>query len=619
MKALLLATLLALPQDTLPVPHAYLDALAAGTRDRSGAPGPRYWTNSLDYVIETGIDPTEARVWGREQITVHNRSPHTLEAVALNLNQNVFAPGNPRNRSVPVTGGFQLGRVVVQGTPVTHMPYGASIGTTNVLLPLSESVPPGASFAVEVDWSFEVPEGTFRMGREGTDVFYLAQWYPQVAVFDDLNGWKRDPYLGDGEFYVDYGNYDVRISAPQGWLVSASGVLQNSADVLTETAHQRLAALEPQRVTAVVSREDRDAGRMTATSASGVLTWHFVAENVRDFAWGTSKGYVWDATVAAYPDGSGGERTALIHSFYRPEQPNWSESARYAKHAIENHSVWYPYPYPQMTVNEGVIGGGMEYPMITIIGGGRTPEALYGVIAHELGHMWWPIVVGSNEKAHAWMDEGLASFAEDLTMPMLFPNENAGLNTMNGYLRLAGQDAETESMRPADQYGPFGNRGLASYGKPATGLRMLRAILGGETFDRALKEYTRRWAFKHPHALDLFWTFEDVSGQDLDWFFYPWMYTTRVIDQAVASVELIDGGRRARIVVEDRGEIRLPVHLVLEVEGQPPVVVDAGREQWQGRRMELTASLPGAFRRAVLDPDQMLADVDRSNNVATRR
>ena len=339
-----------------------------------------------------------------------------------------------------------------------------------------------------------------------------------------------------------------------------------------------------------------------------------MAENVRDFAWGASDRYVWDATRAEYAGGDGGTRSAAIYSLYRPERPNWERSAEYARHSIESHSYWYPYPYPQMTVNEGVIGGGMEYPMITIIGGGRTPLSLYGVISHELAHMWWPMVVGSNERKHAWMDEGLASFSEDLFTPTLFPDAPGGLGTMQGYLRTAGTDAETESMRPADLYGPFGNRGLASYGKPATVFRALRSMLGPETFDLAMRTYIQRWAFKHPHPLDLFWTFEDVTGQDLDWYFYPWLYTTRVMDQAIDGMSVDEGGRRIRIFLEDRGEIPMPVHLVVEVEGGDPLRFTAGVGEWQDRRMELELRLPGPVTRVVLDPELAFPDVNREDN-----
>jgi hypothetical protein len=371
--------------------------------------------------------------------------------------------------------------------------------------------------------------------------------------------------------------------------------------------------LAPGRVTHIVSQADRDAGRATATAApGGTLTWRFVAQNVRDFAWGASERYVWDGTVAVYEDRDGNPRSSNIYTLYRPDRPNWERSAEFARHAIESHSKWYPYPYPHMTVNEGVIGGGTEYPMITIIGGGRTPESLYGVTSHEIGHMWWPMVAGSDERNFAWIDEGFASLAEDMSSDAFFQGSNAGLGTMNGYLRIAGTDAETPSMRPADLYGPFGNRGIASYGKPASVFRALRTILGPAVFDEAMRTYLRRWAFKHPNPLDLFWTFEDVSGQDLDWYFYPWLYTTGVLDQAVAGVE--QGTGPAVVLLEDRGEIPMPV--ILEV------VTDTGNRSrqvvpvasWHQRRARVEVSAPGRVVEVILDPEQRFPDVNREDN-----
>jgi hypothetical protein len=613
--ALLTVSLAVLPQDTLPIPHAYLDALESGTRSRTGAPGPDYWQQRVDYDIRARLHPDQARVSGSEVIRYENRSPDSLTEIWLNLPQNVFAPGNPRNRTAPITGGFDLERVVVQGEEISLDSRGRSLPTV-VGIELPEPLGPGGVAELEIDWSFEVPERTFRMGREGNEVFYLAQWFPHVAVYDDLQGWVRDPYLGDGEFYLDYGDYRVEITAPEGWLVSASGVLQNPEEVLRPAAAERFRSLSRDRVTHVVSRAERDAGEATASGdGDGLLRWRYVAENVRDFAWGSSDRYVWDATVAEYQDQTGGPRSSAIHSLYRPEQANWERSAEYARHSIEAHSHWYPYPYPQMTVNEGVIGGGMEYPMITIIGGGRTPLSLYGVISHELAHMWWPMVVGSNERRHAWMDEGLASFSEDLFTPTLFPESPGGLGSMRGYLRVAGSDMETESMRPADLYGPFGNRGLASYGKPATVFRALRGILGDATFDEAMRAYIQRWAFKHPNPLDLFWSFEDVTGQDLDWFFYPWLYTTRVMDQAIDGLSVEEGGRRITVFLADQGEIAMPVHLEVEVVGGAPVRVTTDAAAWKDGRMEVELSLPGSVRRVVLDPEMWFPDVNREDNV----
>ncbi len=612
---LLLAAALALSAataDTLPVPHSYQAALAAGTRSPSGAPGPAYWQQYLAYEIEASLDPDSALLTGSETIRYANHSPDTLDRVTLNLGQNVFAPGNPRNRFAPITGGMTLERLVVQGRDLTPAaPAGRSLPTV-VQVTLPDSLAPGATAELEIAWRFVVPEHTFRMGRDGHEVFFLGQWYPQIAVYDDLRGWDRDPYMGDGEFYLEYGDFDVAVTVPEGWLVGASGVLLNPADVLTSEARARLDTARTARdVVHVVTVEDRDAGRATARGGSvGTLTWRYRAEHVRDFAWGTSNRYVWDATVARYPDDDGAERTSLIQTLYRPDRPNWDRSAAYARHAIESHSRWYPYPYPQMTVDEGVIGGGMEYPMVTIIGGGRTPLRLYGVISHELAHMWWPMVVGSDEKAYAWMDEGLASFSEDVFTPTLFPEEKAGLNSMNGYLRIAGSDRETPSMRHADLYGPFGNRGVASYGKPASVFRALRTILGHDVFDRALRTYIRRWAFKHPDALDLFHTFEDVSGRDLDDYFYAWMYTTRVMDQAVAGVS--PDGDGTIVTIEDHGGIRMPVLLSARTADGRIHTLRRDVDAWRDRRMQIR--VPGRVVAVTLDPDQLFPDVTRADN-----
>jgi hypothetical protein len=622
MPALLLALLLgaaplaaaAQAPDTLPVPHRFLEALDAGTRTRTGEPGPSYWQQRVDYRIDAELLPDRNSVRGSERIRYENRSPQTLEEVWLALPQNVYAPGNPRNRPVPVTGGFTLGRVVVDGVSVElePLPGRASLGTA-VPVPLPEPLPAGGALELEIDWSFQVPEGTFRMGREGSEVFYLAQWYPRVAVYDDIRGWAREPYLGDGEFYMEYGDFDVRITAPEGWLVRATGVLENPEEVLTPTARERLGEISREEVVAVVDEADRAAGRATADAPGGTLTWRWTAENVRDFAWGASDRYVWDATVAAYDDGEGGTRTSEIHVVYRPERPHWDGAAAYARHAVEAHSWWLPYPYPQMSVNEGVIGGGMEYPMITIIGGSRTPLSLYGVISHEIAHMWWPMVAGSDERRFAWVDEGLASFSEDLFTPELFPDApDPGLRSMEGYLRIAGSDVETPSMRPADLYGPFGNRGLASYSKPATVFRMLREILTPAVFDEALRDYTRRWAYRHPHPLDLFWTFEDVTGRDLDWFFLPWLYGTGVLDQAVVAVEERAG--RPVAVLEDRGEIAMPVVLRVATADGGEEEVRMGREAWEDGRMVVPLPVQGPVTEVVLDPRRAFPDVDREDN-----
>lgn len=609
--------------DSIPVPEPFRDAVEAGTRAWSGAPGPGYWQQRVSYRIRATLDPARARLSGRETFRYENASPDTLETLVLHLYQNVFAPGNPRNRTVEVTEGMVVDRLVVGGERFRIGDDGRPVATT-VELRLPEPLPPGGTLKGEVAWHFRVPVGVFRMGREGDELFNLAQWYPQVAVYDDVRGWHRDPYLGDGEFYLEYGDFDVEITVPRGWLVAATGSLENPGDVLPADAADRLRALEelppgdgPVRIAS--------AGDLPASGSTGTRTWRFSATNVRDFAWAASDRYVWDATTGRSPDadGDGEAERVAIHALYRERRAaeGWGEWAGYARRAVEAHAAaWLPYPYPHMTVAEGVFGGGMEYPMITFIGGERSGYRLWSVTNHEIGHMWFPMMVGSNETAHAWMDEGVTSFIEYRATGPLFPDREPAARDRRRYLAIAGTEGETPSMRHADLYGPSGHRGTASYSKPATVLRALRDVLGPATFDRALREYARRWDGRHPVPLDLFHTFEDVSGRELDWYFHPWLYTTRTLDQAISGVETSPGpdGVEVTVTVLDRGSIPMPVDLEVTTADGASRRVRLGVDAWGGERsVTATVRLPAAPARVVVDPEHDFPDVRRGDNVWT--
>lgn len=610
----------------IPVPRAFRRAVEAGTRTPTGEPGPRYWQQRVDYVIEASLEPATALLRGSERIRYRNNSPDTLQHIFLHLYQNIFAPGNPRNRPVPVTGGMTVDRLVVQGRPRLLPPPERPLPTI-VAVELERPLAPGGEAELSIDWHFTVPPpGAPRTGHDNREVFAIAQWYPQIAVYDDVRGWHRDPYLGEGEFYTEYGDFDVTLRVPAGWLVAATGVLQNPEEVLTDETRRRLAAaLETDTVVHVLTERDVKNGTLTRPAPDGWLTWRYRAENVRDFAWAASNRYLWDATRAASPDadGDGQGEVVAIHVLYRPGKRNWDQGARFARHAVETHAAnWYPYPYPHMTVTEGVISGGMEYPMITFIGGERSPFSLYTVISHEIGHMWFPMMVGSNETAYAWMDEGLTTFIENLAAELIFPEERPRLSDARHYLEVAGSDNETEIMRHADLYGPFGNRGVASYSKPAAVLTALRHVLGTQTFDRALREYVRRWFNRHPMPHDLFNTFESVAGRDLDWFWYPWFYTTRVLDQAVNVVrqERTAAGYRVTVVVGDLGEIPMPIDLALTLDNGQTMRVLLDVEAWNGlQEYTFQSEVPRPLARVELDPDAYSPDVNRENNVWVAR
>jgi hypothetical protein len=597
-------------------------AVTNGTRTMDGTPGPNYWTNTADYVLDAHLEPDSAMLYGAGTIRYHNNAPDSLSQLVLHLRQNLHQRDAIRNRYVPITGGMTVSDVVVAGdtlreqTPIalrTGTPGYAILGTRLLLVP-ERAVPAGGSVTLSMDWEFEVPEsGAPRMGQDG-EVFYLGYWYPQMAVYDDVNGWTAELYQGDGEFYMGFGSYDVSITVPDGWLVRATGTLQNPNEVLSATTRERLArAARSDTVVTIVETEKRSTGSATATSDDGRLTWRFRAENVRDVAFGTSDAYVWDATTAQTGDAD--DATTMIHALYRPEYTPWQRSAEYSQFAIEHLSdmLGMPYPYPHMSAVEGIIGGGMEYPMMTLIGSNYRPRGLFSVTYHEISHMWFPMIVGQNEKQHTWMDEGTTSFntAEGASA---FYNEDAWDSSNQSYYRLAGTGLEIPSMRHADNY-PVETpaRGIASYSKPALVLHALRGVVGDQRFFEAYRAYTERWAYKHPQPYDLFNAFEDVLGEDLDWFWTPMLYETWTMDHAVGSVESVEGG--TRITVVDEGRTPMPVHLQITYADGTTTERTIPVDVWlEGAREASVTVEPGTVSRVVIDPEWYFPDVDRTDN-----
>ncbi|MES3629432.1 MAG: M1 family metallopeptidase [Longimonas sp.] len=600
-------------------PSAFMDAVAANTRTLTGAPGSQYWTNTTTYDIDATLDPETAELTGSATIRYANNAPEPLLELKLHLRQNLHAEGAIRNREVQVTGGITVERVALYDTDTDAFDEEPryEIDGTVMTLPLDTPLASGDTAHVEVDWSFEVPRGSEapRMGREGSAVFYLGYWYPQMAVYDDVDGWVAERYQGNGEFYMGFADYTVNLTVPEGWLVAATGMLQNEDAVLTEPVQERIHATEaPDAIQTIVGPDERGAGSATRTSESGTLTWTFHAENVRDFAWGTSADYIWDATTATTSDGP-----VRINTLYRPGTAAWERSAEYARFSIEHLSdMLLPYPYPHMTAVEGVIGGGMEYPMITVIGGDRTPQSLFRVTYHEISHMWFPMLVSTNEKRYTWMDEGTTSFnTNEGTVD--FYNANAWAPNRQYYYGFAGHPDETPSMRHNDRFpidGPA--RVVASYNKPGVMLHALRGILGEETFFEAYRTYAEQWMYKHPTPHDLFHTFETVSGEDLSWFWRGTLYETWTMDHSIDSVAVED--ERVTVTVHDSGNLPMPI--ILEVTYDDGTTEMHRREatDWidtRTRRLQVSWDTPAdaTVTRIQLDPGRFLPDVDRRTHL----
>src|SRR2546423_11676614 len=398
----------------VPMTRMIQRSFAAGTRDSTGRPGRNYWQLWTDYRINARLDPATSVVTGRETGTIRNNSDSAMRSIVLRLDQNFFLPTVPRLEAPSeLTDGMQITRLVAHGQNINigdtvgapipgsqrrSTPLSTILGNTSARIPLATPIAAHSVGTLEADWRFRVPRADngrgSRMGRWADTLYQVAQWYPRVAVFDDLRmGWDTEPYLGPAEFYNNYGHFDVSIDVPAGWIVGSTGVLQNPTEVLTPTARERLShVLESDSVRTIVSATERGAGQSTATGSR--LVWHFVADTVGDVAWATAKNFVWDATRATIP----GRGMVPVNVLYLPgHAQQYAEAPAVTRHALEFYSnLWMPYSYPQLTMAAGPELG-MEYPMFIMSG-------VYAA-DHETGHQWWPMMVGVNETWYGWMDE----------------------------------------------------------------------------------------------------------------------------------------------------------------------------------------------------------------------
>ena len=615
------------------VPSAdFQRAMEGGTRTESGSPGAAYWQQWADYTIRSLLDTRSKRVEGSVDITYHNNSPDTLSFIALHLLQNLHAEGAARGSEVEVTGGVELGRVAESGEYLGERQgnegFGYEVDGTILRIYPSSPILPDRSLDLSMDWSFEVPQvgAGARMGWNSDDMFHIAYWYPQVAAYDDVVGWQTDQYLDNAEFYSTFGSYQMEIEAPVGWLVMGAGQLENPEEVLSDVVLERYrSAFGSDEVVHVVTPDDFGPGSATRISRSGNLIWRFRADSVRDVAFSALLASNWDAarTPVGDRDGDGTTDYTLINSFWRPTAPKWQHACRYAQHSIDFLSRWtgVSYPWPHMTAVEGggIIGGGMEFPMMTLIGdyNTRSDSALYFVTVHELGHMWIPMIVNTDEVRYGWMDEGTTTFNENQARKEYFPGVNHDIPDRDSYLAASREGHDGAMMRWTGLHRP-GVSGIVSYPKPATVLVALRGLLGEDIFVRGLKKFFTVWAFKHPKPWDFFNTFNTVSGRDLSWFWRSWYYEDWTLDQALADV--IQEYTLVTVVVEDRGLAPMPARLTVTLEDGQVLEREIPAESWLHGETKVELSIPvsSPVTRVEIDAAEVFPDIDRSNNVWVR-
>ncbi len=603
-------------------------------RSGSGAPGPAYWKNEADYNIEAALDTASKTISGTVEITYTNNSPDKLTYLWLQLDQNIFKKDSRGTLTTPVGGdryggrsftdGYELHSVqIVQGEKTSDADYLVTDTRMQIVLPQPMN-PKGSKLQIIIKYSYTVPEfGADRTGylptKNGT-IYEIAQWYPRMEVYDDIIGWNTLPYLGAGEFYLDYGNFDYKITVPSNMIVVGSGKLQNPAEVLTKEEMKRLDEASKSDSTIYIIRPDEVNTKETRPVNSGMLTWHFKMEKSRDVSWACSQAFIWDAARVNLPSG----RTALAMSVYPAEvkaDSAWGRSTEYVKSTLETNSkMWYEYPYP-VAVNVAGVVNGMEYPGIVFCGWKATKGRLWNVTTHEFGHTWFPMIVGSDEREYAWMDEGFNTFINIYSSLAFNKGEYRPFLINSPRIAPFLTMHITEPILTYPDVLPNRELGLDAYFKPAYGLYMLRNfILTPKRFDFAFRTYIERWAYKHPTPKDFFRTMNDASGEDLNWFWKEWFYKDWTLDQAVKDVKYIDNdpAKGALITIENKHRMVMPAVVEIKESNHKSGVVKLPVEIWQrGGDWTFKYNSTSMIDSVVIDPDHTFPDADPANNTWT--
>ncbi len=617
-------TLTFAPLDVAPSPNRY--------RSGNGAPGPDYWQNRADYQITARLEPKDKTLTAEETITYTNNSPDVLDVLWVQLDQNIYrrdaragdSSGRPRTQ---FTDGYVLDSVEVEAggrfVAADHL-----VSDTRLRVSLPEALKPGGGhLRLRIHYHYTVP-GTFGGRTAWTttpngEIYDIAQWYPRVQVYDDVRGWDTLPYLGN-EFYLEYGTFDYAVTVPADMIVAGSGQLTNPEEVLSPAERARLDQARASDATVMI-RSPADVVAAPPEDAQ-TKTWRFHMEHTRDVAFAASRAFVWDAARVNLPDG----KTALAQSVYPVESAGdaaWGRSTEYLKFAIEDFSRrWFVYPWPN-AINVGGPASGMEYPGVLFDGAGDKGKGLFWITVHEIGHSYFPMIVGADERRYAWMDEGLNSFI-DVKESDVFQNGVYGPKRDQEYAPgqgapadqiaalIADPKAPTIMTRPDVIPGQFGHP--ISYFKTAYGLTLLREdILGPDRFDPAFRKFIRDWAYKHPKPADFFRSMESEGGEDLAWFWRGWFYNNWQNDLALDGVTYVDNdpAKGAKIAVSNLGQLVLPGTLRIAFKDGSTSDIVMPAETWiQSGRHVFTIDGAKPIASVTIDPDHRIPDRDRANN-----
>ena len=614
-------------------PYFYLNN-GTETRSASGQPGHNYWQNSADYVLNATLNEAKNEISGSAEIIYTNNSFDDLGFLWLQLDQNLFKKDSRGNAVVPMSGsrngaksqefdgGYTIKSIEILSANGKNLKVNPTytISDTRMQIDLPQDLKAkGGVIKFVINYSFVSPNyGSDRMGVEATKngkIFTIAQWFPRMCVYDDIMGWNTLPYLGAGEFYLEYGDITANLTVPSNHYVVASGELLNPKEVYSNDQNKKWDQARNSDKTVIIrSAAEANATAKTSTSTK---TWKYKIENTRDFAWASSSSFILDAAKINLPSG----KKSLAISAYPVESDGnaaWGRSTEYTKSSIEHYSKrWYEYTYPT-AVNVAENEGGMEYPGIVFCHMNSKGADLWGVTDHEFGHNWFPMIVGSNERLYAWMDEGLNTFINGISEKDFNNGEYYQPKTLQ-QMSFGFNNDNMEPVMTAPDNLKERNLGFLGYYKPSAGLQMLREnILGEERFDKALREYIKRWAFKHPTPDDFFRTMENVSGEELNWFWRGWFLNKWKIDQAVKSAKYVNGDFTKGVIIkiENIGQLPMPVNLDIKFKDGTIQNIKLPVEIWK-RNTEWTFEVPTKkeILSVQLDPKGSLPDANPADNI----
>ena len=604
------------------LPNEVKQAYQNGTRSPLGVPGPNYWQNHSKYQIDVQLLTGENLLVGEEKVTYFNNSPDTLKNIEIRLYPNIYKKGNPREWPMGPDGvneGVIIDWLTINGDSIDlHNRKEAFVWATNLNVNLPEPLIPGDSLNMKTSWQFEVSERTIRMGNYGNNRYFIAYWYPQIAVYDDIDGWDRVEYFGMVEYYNDFNEYDVHISTPPGFVVWATGDLVNERDMFTDYVLENLmTARLTNDITRIISAEDfkerKKIIRYDGINAFHMNTWYYKASDVPDFTFAVTRDVNWDGTSLIVDEKT--KRRVFVDAVYSDSARTYQRAAEWARASVEYMSYelpGVPFPYSHMTtVSNDRMGGGMESPMMANNGDPKDAPNAALTIFHEISHTYFPFYMGTNERKYAWMDEGWAAFLPLGFSEKNFPDYPYATRSIKSFENINGTEREATLMTLSYSIGDYDSYRIHAYVRSALAYAYLQDALGDSIFKVVLHEYMDRWQGKHPIPYDFFNTFNHVTGSDLRWFFKPWFF-----DRALADLGIKKVTNDNKIVIQNYGGLPMPVVISCEFADGTTEIIRENTYVWSSGDPAIVIQVDKnkMIKKVVLGSD-MVPDIDKTNNV----